>query len=139
MCTLPVNTTLLEAPLNLKHYIHISIIYEVIYVSVHQIKTVRYMEYMFMPFTYSSEVFSFLLFYNFAQFICCSGVSAAISVTQQMNEMSLSCEEKGASGSKVELTEPGGYQLRTFYLSQRMYTELHQHSYKLTVILLHDS
>ncbi|XP_041816050.1 AN1-type zinc finger protein 5b [Chelmon rostratus] len=35
-----------------------------------------------------------------------SGVSAAISVTQQMNEMSLSCEEKGASGSKVELTEP---------------------------------
>ncbi|XP_070845540.1 AN1-type zinc finger protein 5-like [Chaetodon trifascialis] len=35
-----------------------------------------------------------------------SGVSAAISVTQQMSEMSLSCEEKGASGSKVELTEP---------------------------------
>ncbi|GLD56713.1 AN1-type zinc finger protein 5-like protein [Lates japonicus] len=35
-----------------------------------------------------------------------SGVSTAISVTQQMTEMSLSCEEKGASGSKVELTEP---------------------------------
>ncbi|XP_076614931.1 AN1-type zinc finger protein 5b [Chaetodon auriga] len=35
-----------------------------------------------------------------------SGVSAAISVTQQMSEMSLSCEEKGASGSKVELAEP---------------------------------
>ncbi|XP_071774870.1 AN1-type zinc finger protein 5b [Centroberyx gerrardi] len=35
-----------------------------------------------------------------------SGVSAALSVTQQMTEMSLSCEEKGASGSKVELTEP---------------------------------
>lgn len=35
-----------------------------------------------------------------------SGVSAAISVTQQMTEMSLSCEEKGASGSKVELTQP---------------------------------
>ncbi|XP_035523623.1 AN1-type zinc finger protein 5-like [Morone saxatilis] len=35
-----------------------------------------------------------------------SGVSTAISVTQQMTEMSLSCEEKGASGSKVEFTEP---------------------------------
>ncbi|XP_023255721.1 AN1-type zinc finger protein 5-like [Seriola lalandi dorsalis] len=35
-----------------------------------------------------------------------SGVSTAISVTQQMTEMSLSCEEKGASGSTVELTEP---------------------------------
>ncbi|XP_018540819.1 AN1-type zinc finger protein 5b [Lates calcarifer] len=35
-----------------------------------------------------------------------SGVSTAISVTQQMTEMSLSCEEKGASGSKAELTEP---------------------------------
>ncbi|XP_056288062.1 AN1-type zinc finger protein 5b [Pseudoliparis swirei] len=35
-----------------------------------------------------------------------SGASAAMSVTQQMTEMSLSCEEKGASGSKVELTEP---------------------------------
>ncbi|XP_074547190.1 AN1-type zinc finger protein 5-like [Halichoeres trimaculatus] len=34
-----------------------------------------------------------------------SGVSTAISVTQQMTEMSLSCEEKAASGSKVELTE----------------------------------
>ncbi|KAM7393244.1 hypothetical protein PAMA_008070 [Pampus argenteus] len=34
------------------------------------------------------------------------GVSTAIAVTQQMTEMSLSCEEKGASGSKVELTEP---------------------------------
>ncbi|XP_042364994.1 AN1-type zinc finger protein 5-like [Plectropomus leopardus] len=35
-----------------------------------------------------------------------SGVSTAISVTQQMTEMSLSCEEKGASGGKVEPTEP---------------------------------
>ncbi|XP_026153771.1 AN1-type zinc finger protein 5b [Mastacembelus armatus] len=35
-----------------------------------------------------------------------SGVSMAMSVTQQMTEMSLSCDEKGASGSKVELTEP---------------------------------
>ncbi|KAM8743328.1 AN1-type zinc finger protein 5-like [Acanthopagrus latus] len=35
-----------------------------------------------------------------------SGASAAVSVTQQMTEMSLSCEEKGASGTKVELTEP---------------------------------
>nr|XP_046230740.1 AN1-type zinc finger protein 5-like isoform X2 [Scatophagus argus] len=35
-----------------------------------------------------------------------SGISAAISVTQQMTELSLSCEEKAASGSKVELTEP---------------------------------
>ncbi|XP_068430906.1 AN1-type zinc finger protein 5-like [Clinocottus analis] len=35
-----------------------------------------------------------------------SGGSTAMSVTQQMTEMSLSCEEKGASGSKVELTEP---------------------------------
>ncbi|XP_034402799.1 AN1-type zinc finger protein 5-like isoform X2 [Cyclopterus lumpus] len=35
-----------------------------------------------------------------------SGGSAAMSVTQQLTEMSLSCEEKGASGSKVELTEP---------------------------------
>ncbi|XP_042252034.1 AN1-type zinc finger protein 5b [Thunnus albacares] len=35
-----------------------------------------------------------------------SGVSTAIAVTKQMTEMSLSCEEKGASGSKVELTEP---------------------------------
>ncbi|KAF7665057.1 hypothetical protein LDENG_00156100 [Lucifuga dentata] len=35
-----------------------------------------------------------------------SGVSAAVSVTQQMTEMSLSCEEKGASESKVELTDP---------------------------------
>ncbi|TNN36679.1 AN1-type zinc finger protein 5 [Liparis tanakae] len=34
-----------------------------------------------------------------------SGASA-MSVTQQLTEMSLSCEEKGASGSKVELTEP---------------------------------
>nr|XP_020470809.1 AN1-type zinc finger protein 5-like isoform X1 [Monopterus albus] len=35
-----------------------------------------------------------------------SRVSAAISVTQQIAEMSLSCEEKGASGSQLELTEP---------------------------------
>ncbi|KAK9532824.1 hypothetical protein VZT92_010191 [Zoarces viviparus] len=35
-----------------------------------------------------------------------SGVSTAMSVTQQMTEMSLSCEDKGASGSKVELTDP---------------------------------
>ncbi|XP_029300877.1 AN1-type zinc finger protein 5-like [Cottoperca gobio] len=35
-----------------------------------------------------------------------SGVSTSMSVTQQMTEMSLSCEEKGASGSKVELAEP---------------------------------
>ncbi|XP_006803540.1 AN1-type zinc finger protein 5-like [Neolamprologus brichardi] len=35
-----------------------------------------------------------------------SGISPAISVTQQMTEMSLSSEEKGASGSKVELIEP---------------------------------
>ncbi|XP_041666981.1 AN1-type zinc finger protein 5-like [Cheilinus undulatus] len=35
-----------------------------------------------------------------------SGVSTAISVTQQMTEMSLSSEETGASGSKVELTDP---------------------------------
>ncbi|XP_068191129.1 AN1-type zinc finger protein 5-like [Antennarius striatus] len=35
-----------------------------------------------------------------------SGVPAAISVTQQMTELSLLCEEKGATGSKVELTEP---------------------------------
>uniref|UniRef100_A0A8D3AT84 AN1-type zinc finger protein 5-like n=1 Tax=Scophthalmus maximus TaxID=52904 RepID=A0A8D3AT84_SCOMX len=34
------------------------------------------------------------------------GVSTARSVTQQLTEMSLSYEEKGASGSKVELTEP---------------------------------
>jgi len=40
-----------------------------------------------------------------------------MSVTQQMTEMSLSCEEKGASGSKVELTEPGGlHQSVDFYL-----------------------
>lgn len=32
-----------------------------------------------------------------------------MTVTKQMTEMSLSCEETGASGSKVELTEPGGY------------------------------
>lgn len=73
-----------------------------------------------------SEILSFLLFYNFVLFILCSGVSAAISVTQQMTELSLSCEEKGASGSKVELTEPGGYQVWTGYLSQRICTELHQ-------------
>ncbi|XP_069017373.1 AN1-type zinc finger protein 5-like isoform X2 [Embiotoca jacksoni] len=36
-----------------------------------------------------------------------SGISTSISVTQQLTEMSLSSEEKGASGSKVELTEPG--------------------------------
>ncbi|XP_026196068.1 AN1-type zinc finger protein 5b [Anabas testudineus] len=35
-----------------------------------------------------------------------SGVLTAISVTQQMTEMSLSCEEQEASGSKVEITEP---------------------------------
>uniref|UniRef100_A0A3P8TKT6 Zinc finger, AN1-type domain 5b n=1 Tax=Amphiprion percula TaxID=161767 RepID=A0A3P8TKT6_AMPPE len=35
-----------------------------------------------------------------------SGISTTISVTQQMTEMSLSSEEKEASGSKVELTEP---------------------------------
>ncbi|XP_004538526.1 AN1-type zinc finger protein 5 [Maylandia zebra] len=35
-----------------------------------------------------------------------SGISPAISVTQQMTEMSLSSEEKGVSGSKVELIEP---------------------------------
>ncbi|KAM9323361.1 AN1-type zinc finger protein 5-like isoform 1-T2 [Pholidichthys leucotaenia] len=34
-----------------------------------------------------------------------SGISATISVTQQMTEMSL-CDEKGASENKVELTEP---------------------------------
>ncbi|XP_072228086.1 AN1-type zinc finger protein 5b isoform X3 [Leuresthes tenuis] len=36
-----------------------------------------------------------------------SGISTAISVTQQLTEMSISSEEKGASGSKVEITEPG--------------------------------
>ncbi|KAM4527628.1 AN1-type zinc finger protein 5-like isoform 2-T2 [Odontesthes bonariensis] len=35
-----------------------------------------------------------------------SGISSAASVTQQMTEMSISSEEKGASGSKVEITEP---------------------------------
>ncbi|XP_072228085.1 AN1-type zinc finger protein 5b isoform X2 [Leuresthes tenuis] len=35
-----------------------------------------------------------------------SGISTAISVTQQLTEMSISSEEKGASGSKVEITEP---------------------------------
>ncbi|KAM6902925.1 AN1-type zinc finger protein 5-like [Xenentodon cancila] len=35
-----------------------------------------------------------------------SGISPATSVTQQMTEMSLSSEEKGASASKVEVTEP---------------------------------
>ncbi|CAK6965132.1 AN1-type zinc finger protein 5-like [Scomber scombrus] len=35
-----------------------------------------------------------------------SGVSTAMTVTKQMTEMSLSCEETGASGSKLELTEP---------------------------------
>ncbi|XP_051794149.1 AN1-type zinc finger protein 5b isoform X2 [Acanthochromis polyacanthus] len=35
-----------------------------------------------------------------------SGISTAISVTQQMTEMSLSSEEKEASGSKAELAEP---------------------------------
>ncbi|KAK2888539.1 AN1-type zinc finger protein 5b [Channa argus] len=35
-----------------------------------------------------------------------SGVSTAVSVTQKLTEMSLSNEEKGASGSKVELIEP---------------------------------
>lgn len=34
-----------------------------------------------------------------------------MSVTQQLTEMSLSCEEKGASGGTVELTEPGGLDL----------------------------
>ncbi|KAM3874053.1 AN1-type zinc finger protein 5b [Diretmus argenteus] len=34
-----------------------------------------------------------------------SGVSAALSVTQQMTEMNLSCEEEGAS-AKLELIEP---------------------------------
>uniref|UniRef100_A0A3Q4HZH6 Zinc finger, AN1-type domain 5b n=1 Tax=Neolamprologus brichardi TaxID=32507 RepID=A0A3Q4HZH6_NEOBR len=47
---------------------------------------------------------SVYLFFFF--FILCSGISPAISVTQQMTEMSLSSEEKGASGSKVELIEP---------------------------------
>lgn len=37
-----------------------------------------------------------------------SGVSTAVSVTKQMTEMSLSCEEKGALGSKIEVTDPGG-------------------------------
>ncbi|XP_029921062.1 AN1-type zinc finger protein 5-like [Myripristis murdjan] len=35
-----------------------------------------------------------------------SGVSSSLSVTQQMAEMNLASEEKGASASKVELTEP---------------------------------
>uniref|UniRef100_A0A3B4GN00 AN1-type zinc finger protein 5-like n=1 Tax=Pundamilia nyererei TaxID=303518 RepID=A0A3B4GN00_9CICH len=47
-----------------------------------------------------------LFIYFFPFFILCSGISPAISVTQQMTEMSLSSEEKGASGSKVELIEP---------------------------------
>ncbi|XP_068608732.1 AN1-type zinc finger protein 5b [Brachionichthys hirsutus] len=34
------------------------------------------------------------------------GVPAAVCVTQQMTELSLLCEEKGATGSKVELPEP---------------------------------
>ncbi|KAM6975231.1 AN1-type zinc finger protein 5b [Tautogolabrus adspersus] len=38
--------------------------------------------------------------------VALSGVSTAISVTQQMTEMSLSSEGAGASGSKVELNEP---------------------------------
>ncbi|XP_028274130.1 AN1-type zinc finger protein 5-like [Parambassis ranga] len=35
-----------------------------------------------------------------------SGISNAVSVTQQMTEMSLSSEEKRASGSTVEVTQP---------------------------------
>ncbi|XP_062268754.1 AN1-type zinc finger protein 5-like [Platichthys flesus] len=35
-----------------------------------------------------------------------SGASSALSMTQQMTEMSLSCEERGASGSRTELAEP---------------------------------
>ncbi|XP_053267485.1 AN1-type zinc finger protein 5 [Pleuronectes platessa] len=35
-----------------------------------------------------------------------SGASSALTMTQQMTEMSLSCEERGASGSRTELTEP---------------------------------
>lgn len=57
-----------------------------------------------------------LLVIDFILFVCCRGISSAISVTQQMTEMSLSCEEKAASGSKVELAEPGGYQNWICYL-----------------------
>ncbi|XP_060949322.1 AN1-type zinc finger protein 5-like [Limanda limanda] len=35
-----------------------------------------------------------------------SGASSALSMTQQMTEMSLSCEDRGASGSRTELAEP---------------------------------
>lgn len=61
------------------------------------------------------------VFVNFVLVVLHS--STASSVTQQMTEMSLSCEEKGASGSKVELTEPGGYQIWTCISPQRIYTE----------------
>lgn len=40
----------------------------------------------------------------------CSEVAAAAAVTQHMTELSLSCDEQGATASTAELTEPGGYQ-----------------------------
>lgn len=72
-------------------------------------------------------------YFNVSYLILCSGASAAVSVTQQMTEMSLSCEEKGASGTKVELTEPGSYQIWTCYLSQRICTYTSYTSYTNTL------
>lgn len=40
----------------------------------------------------------------------CSEVAAAAAVTQHMTELSLSCDERGATASTAELTEPGRYQ-----------------------------
>lgn len=45
-------------------------------------------------------------------FADCSGVTAA-AVTQHISELSLSCDEQGATASTAELTEPGRYQLCT--------------------------
>lgn len=51
----------------------------------------------------------FVLSFSFG----CSGMSTAISVAQQMTEMSLSSEELGASGAKVELTDVGRCESQT--------------------------
>lgn len=69
--------------------------------------------FILFPFSFEDGYVKFVLS------ICCSGVAAA-SVTQHMTELSLSCEEKGASASTAnrELTEPGGLPNMDHYIYQ---------------------
>lgn len=65
---------------------------------------------------FGSERVFFMTFY----FHLLSGSSPAFAVTQQMTEMSLSSEEKAASGSKAQDVEPSKQQNPTHSLNNAM-------------------